>query len=92
MSEAAARGQYDILFIDGCHDYPVVVQDIQNYLPMLKNGGLLVMDDASLYIEKPFGQFHGHPDVGQAIKDKLDGRTDVKHLFAVGHNRVWRKL
>ena len=91
VRNAAAWGPFDILFIDGCHDYEVVCQDIDNYLPQLKPGGLLVMDDASLFIDRPFGKFHGHPDVGRAIKDKLDGHSDIQHLYAVGHNRVWRK-
>jgi hypothetical protein len=92
LVEAAREGPYDILFIDGCHDYDVVCQDIQNYVPMLKTGGLLVMDDASLYLEAPAGQFHGHPDVGRAIQDALDTRQDLQHIYAVGHNRVWRKI
>ncbi len=66
--------------------------DIANYVPMLKEGGLLVMDDASLFLESPAGQFHGHPDVGKAIKDSLDIRPDLQHIYAVGHNRVWRKI
>jgi hypothetical protein len=91
LYEASQQGPYDILFIDGCHDYEVVCKDIENYLPMLKPGGILVMDDASLFLEAPYGLFKGHPDVAAAIRDRLDGRSDVEHLFAVGHNRVWRK-
>ncbi len=91
VKDAASWGPFDILFIDGCHDYDIVCQDIDNYLPQLKPGGILVMDDASLYIDRPYGRFHGHPDVGRAIKDKIDGRSDIEHLYAVGHNRVWRK-
>jgi hypothetical protein len=92
LMEATREGPYDILFIDGCHDYEVVCQDIANYVPMLKTGGLLVMDDASLFLEAPAGQFHGHPDVGKAIQDALDTRQDLQHVYAVGHNRVWRKV
>jgi SAM-dependent methyltransferase len=92
VKNAAAFGPFDILFIDGCHDYDIVCKDIENYLPHLKPGGLLVMDDASLLIDRPYGLFHGHPDVARAIHDKLDGRTDIQHLYAVGHNRVWKKL
>jgi len=91
MNEANATGPYDIVYIDGCHDYEVVCKDIENYLPMLKSGGYLVMDDAALFLEKPYGRFLGHKDVCQAIKDKIDGRGDLKHVFAVGHNRVWVK-
>jgi hypothetical protein len=92
LLEAAKEGPYDILFIDGCHDYDVVCQDIQNYVPLLKQGGLLVMDDASLFLEDPAGRFHGHPDVGRAIRDVIEPRSDLQHIYAVGHNRVWRKI
>jgi hypothetical protein len=89
---AQGSGQYDIIYIDGCHDYEVVCQDIANYLPLVRTGGYLVMDDASLYLPNPYGQFLGHPDVSRAAKEKLDSNPAVEHLFAVGHNRVWRKL
>lgn len=92
LMEAAKEGPYDILFIDGCHDYDVVCQDITNYVPMLKEGGLLVLDDASLFLPSPAGRFHGHPDVAKAIADVLDPRNDLQHIYAVGHNRVWRKV
>ena len=92
VQSAADTGPYDILFIDGCHDYEVVCSDIENYLSMLKVGGYLVMDDASLFLEKPFGRFIGHEDVCRAIRDKLDGDKRVEHVLAAGHNRVWRKV
>lgn len=91
LSEALSTGPYDIIYIDGCHDYEVVCADIDNYLPMLKPGGYLVMDDASLLLTAPYGRFLGHADVCRAIKEKIDGRLDMTHLFAVGHNRVWLK-
>lgn len=92
MNKVNSTGPYDIIFIDGCHDYEVVCQDIKNYVPMLKSGGYLVMDDASLFLDKPYGQFIGHKDVCQAIKDTIDNSIfNLTHLFAVGHNRVWIK-
>jgi Methyltransferase domain len=88
---ASNFGPFDIIYIDGGHDYKTVCSDIDNYIPMLKKGGYLVLDDASLLLEKPYGQFIGHMDVCNAIKDKLDSRADFTHLFAVGHNRVWKQ-
>jgi hypothetical protein len=85
-------GLYDIIFIDGCHDYPVVCQDIDNYAPMLKRGGFLVLDDASSLLPHSYGRFLGHADVGKAVQEKLDGNKEFAHLYAVGHNRVWLKL
>jgi hypothetical protein len=83
---------FDIIFIDGSHDYEVVCADITNYIPFLKNDGYLVMDDSSLYIENPGGKFKGHPDVGKAIIDVLDKDTRMTELYACGHNRVWKKI
>lgn len=92
MTTAANQGPYDIIYIDGGHDYEVVCHDIATFVPLLKSGGYLVMDDASLLLENPYGQFLGHNDVCNAIKDKIDGRSDLTHLFAVGHNRCWKKV
>jgi hypothetical protein len=71
--------QFDIIFIDGSHNYEDVCNDIKNYIPYLKVGGYLVLDDASLYIDNPYGIFLGHPDVGRAINDTLDTVNNLKH-------------
>jgi hypothetical protein len=91
LRQLKCEAPFDIMFVDGCHDYEVVCQDIRNGVALLKPGGFFVMDDASLDIPKPAGRFYGHPDVARAIKDELESRTDLQHLYAVGHNRVWQK-
>jgi hypothetical protein len=83
---------YDMVFIDGCHDYEIVIQDINNYSEMIKPYGYLILDDASLYIENPYGSFLGHPDVGKAIQQTLDKDPRFVHLYAIGHNRIWQKI
>jgi len=92
LATAKTLEPFDILFIDGCHDYDVVCKDIVNYIPMLNVGGYLVMDDASLFLKNPFGRFLGHEDVARAIRDKIDSDTRLTHMYAVGHNRVWKKV
>jgi len=92
LEKTKSVSPFDIIFIDGCHDYNIVVQDIKNYSEMLKVNGYLVLDDASLYIESPYGTFLGHPDVGKAIQDIIDKDQRFVHLYAVGHNRVWKKI
>jgi hypothetical protein len=37
----------DMLHIDGCHDFDAVERDLHDYLPKLKPGGFLVMDDVT---------------------------------------------
>lgn len=92
VQQVFEKGPFDIVFVDGSHDYENVCIDIYNYGGMVKPGGLFVMDDSSLYIPYPYGQFLGHPDVSKAAKDYLENNPQFEHLFAVGHNRVWRKL
>lgn len=87
------NGPYDILYIDGGHDYETVLSDIDLCTETLKPGGLMIMDDASSFLNlgKNHKGFPGHHDVGQAIKDHVDNKNIYKHLFACGHNRVWIK-
>ena len=91
INEAQENGEYDIIFIDGCHDYEIVCLDIQNYSKMLKVGGYLILDDASSLLKGSYGQFLGHYDVGKAVQDFLENNNNFLHLYAVGHNRVWKK-
>lgn len=95
VKEAAKdEGPYDAVYIDGGHDYETVINDIELTDNILKPGGLLIMDDASslLNLSKNHPGFLGHAEVALAIRDDLDKRQNYKHLFACGHNRVWKKL
>lgn len=87
------QGPFDVVYVDGGHDYDTVVNDIEFTNSILKPGGLVVMDDASylLNLGSDHKGFPGHPEVAYAIRDDLDKRENYKHLFAVGHNRVWQK-
>lgn len=92
LNKIKEMDEFDMIFIDGSHDYEAVCADIINYIPFLKVDGYLIMDDSSLYIENPGGQFKGHPDVGKAIIDVLDKDTRMLELYACGHNRIWKKI
>lgn len=83
---------YDIIFIDGSHDYNDVVEDLKNYTKNLKINGYLIMDDASLYIKNPYGKFLGHPDVSKAAIEIMDKDPNFIALYAIGHDRVWQKI
>ncbi len=37
--------QFDLIFIDGMHDYESVMRDINDYWPKLKNGGIMCLHD-----------------------------------------------
>ena len=81
----------DCVYIDGGHDYEVVLCDYQNSVAALKPGGLLVMDDSSLYTEftPPAFSFAGHPGPSRVARELAD--RELEHLGGVGHQNVYRK-
>ena len=84
---------FDMIYIDGSHDYEDVVSDIELAHKCLKRQGLLILDDASSRINLgPSPEFHGHEDVARAIDDILINNNQYQHLIALGHNRVFKKL
>lgn len=89
--EMRSESPMNIIYIDGCHDYDVVLQDIEFGDSMLNRGSYLVMDDASSHLNFKLNRFNGHEDVAKAIETSETLNTKYKHLFACGHNRVWRK-
>ena len=53
----------DVLHIDGNHDEEYVTKDIQFYLPLVKKGGYIIMDDITW------------PGVINSINNHLNGKT-----------------
>jgi hypothetical protein len=100
VDSAEKYAPFDIVYIDGSHEYDVVKQDIENYATMLMPGGILVMDDASCFMNMPpFSQDKGYnrcwpgiPTVSEAVRDHLETRGDFVHRLAIGHNRVFEKV
>lgn len=45
---------YDIIFIDGGHEYNIVKSDIEHGFKKLKKGGIIVLDDVSITKEQYF--------------------------------------
>lgn len=91
----ASQNPPDVLYIDGGHTYEVVKSDLTNYLPILKVGGTLVIDDCNNAIPMPFGYFQGIQSVSLAVDEVLprEGSTEYwKHELNLVHNRVLTKL
>lgn len=85
--------KFDIIYIDGGHDYDTVVSDIQMVKEIIKINGYIVTDDSSCYkqlYELPI--FKGHIEVCDAIKDVLEPDDNFKEILCVGHNRVFKKI
>ena len=93
--EASKLYQPDVLYIDGGHTYDVVKKDLANYIPLLKVGGTLVIDDCNNAIQMEWGLFAGIQSVSKAVDEILPkaGQTEYwKHELNLVHNRVLTKL
>ena len=91
----ASQNPPDVLYIDGGHTYEVVKSDLTHYLPILKVGGTLVIDDCNNAIPMPWGYFQGIQSVSVAVDEVLprEGSNEYwKHELNLVHNRVLTKL
>jgi predicted O-methyltransferase YrrM len=85
-----AKGKYDIVYIDGGHQYEVVKSDLINYPSMVKKGGYLIIDDCANKYQIPFGMFGGIETVSRAVDEWKN--QEFKELFSVVHIRAFKKL
>jgi len=83
---------WDLIYVDGSHDFDVVLADLELSIEQLVSGGLLVVDDASLYApyRPPAFSFAGHPGPSRAIK-VAPGMSQMSEVGTCGHNRVFQK-
>ena len=84
--------KWDLIYIDGNHDYEVAKQDFDVYLKNLNKNGLIILDDASLYTDyiPPSFSTAGHPGPSK-IAEEID--TNIfEEILAVGHNRVFQQI
>lgn len=86
-----AGGEYDIIYIDGGHEYEVAKADIINYSPFVKVGGYLVIDDCANKYDLPYGYFRGIESVSRAVDEHLPNEQ-FKEIFSVVHNRIFQRV
>jgi hypothetical protein len=83
---------WDLIYIDGNHDYEVAKHDYILCSKNIKKGGLIVLDDASLNTDyKP--AFYS--TAGHFGPSKVALEIDLNYfeeILSVGHNRVFKKL
>ena len=83
--------KWDMVYIDGNHDYEVAKSDFTNCSKILSSRGIIVLDDSGLftrYQEPPFST-PGH--VGPSTLAQEISALGFKELLQVGHNRVFQK-
>ena len=91
--EIKNKGVFDVVYIDGCHDYDCVVSDIKLAKQITKLNSLIVFDDAACYKNiKRHNAFTGHKDVCDAIKNFVEVDDSFEEIICVGHNRVFERI
>jgi len=83
--------KWNLIYIDGNHDYEIALADYEICRANLAEGGLLVMDDSSLYTDyKPASfSFAGHEGPSRVVRDRA--MKEFRFLGGVGHNNVFIK-
>ena len=85
--------KWDLIYIDGSHEYEIVKQDVDNCIKSLNKKGLLVLDDSSLYtdfnlIHKDISSFKGHEGPSKIFNELIKDKK-LNYLFGVGHNNIF---
>ena len=85
------REQWDLIYIDGGHNYETVLNDYLASKEGLRVNGILVFDDSSLYMNysPKKNRFAGHPGPSKVLMDFA--LKDMDHLLTVGHLNFLRK-
>lgn len=81
--------EWNLIYIDGNHDYEVALADYLVCRDALAKGGLLIMDDSSLYTDyrPPSFAFAGHPGPSRVVQERA--RNELRFLGGVGHNNIF---
>jgi predicted O-methyltransferase YrrM len=84
--------KWDLIYIDGNHEYEVVTKDWQVCSESVEKGGIIILDDSALYTdyEPPRFATAGHPGPSRVANDI--SKDNFIELFNAGHNRVFQKI
>jgi predicted O-methyltransferase YrrM len=91
QSATKAGAMFDLVFVDGDHTYEGVAQDVNDWLPLLRVGGIMLLHDSRRLPNMPAHEFHrGWPGPTQAADDL---RSDVRVVLVgeVHSLTAWRK-
>lgn len=76
IQQAKNLGPFDCVFIDGNHSYEYVKLDLENYTPLVKQGGIVSLHDANFE-----GERYGTPRV---IREATHDWKKISHSDEVG--------
>tara|TARA_A100001015_G_scaffold316774_1_gene431954 strand:- start:9873 stop:10544 length:672 start_codon:yes stop_codon:yes gene_type:complete len=79
INNVGLLGKYDLIFIDGGHDYNTVKKDFKNYKEFLNSSGLIVLHDIKSNLDL------GVPKFWKEIKNQYKNQYKFKEIFYSGH-------
>lgn len=87
--EAIRRGLWDVIFVDGGHDCDVVLSDYRAAREGLAPSGLLVFDDAALYLpyRARLGATEGHAGPSGVVRDFV--QKEMRLVGNIGHDVIF---
>ncbi len=90
--ETISSSTWDMIYIDGNHDYEVVVEDWKNCAGNVKVGGIIVLDDSGLDsgYRPPMFSSAGFP--GPSRVANTVGKDSFREILQVGHNRAFQRI
>lgn len=82
---------WDAIYIDGNHDYEVVLKDWEVCSQSVRPGGIIVLDDSGLSTayRPPAFATGGHPGPSK-LASEIKGEK-FKEILQMGHNRVFQR-
>ena len=87
-----ASKDWDLIYIDGNHDYEIAQKDWEICSRHLRPGGVIVLDDSALNTayRPPAFATAGHPGPSK-LAQEIDGKK-FREILRVGHNRSFQKI
>ena len=90
---------WDLVYVDGSHEYDDVKFDVNRVIKNLNHNGLLVIDDSSLFTDfnnVDFEKFRvkafkGHEGPSKIFNELLENNS-LRFIIGVGHNNVFVKI
>jgi hypothetical protein len=92
MIQLIKSQSWDLIYIDGNHDYEIVKKDFEACSQSISVNGLIVLDDSALYTDYKPSSYStaGHPGPS-TLAQEIDA-SRFKEILAVGHNRVFKRV
>ena len=83
--------KWDLIYIDGSHNYEIVKHDFTVSSSSLEPHGLVILDDSAKFtdFEAPLYAFAGHEGPSR-VADEIDTKA-FQEIIGVGHNRVFQR-